>query len=941
VKNPHRLVLIAAAVLCCTAIPALCQEISVAGHTATVVTKRYLVRFDGLAVTRIENLLTGEVYASEAQSGEPSTAMAKMLPKTGVAIESLRPAVPVKYYTISDRTSVSTTKASSGASIVYTGLQYGQGKDAEFDPKLVMTLSLKVDGKTGDLLITPSVKGNIEKIHDVRDRGVLRSSIQLHNLDGDLKVIIPYCDGSAFTKENTPKDWIEKDPAAFPWPMRWQAALFIAESPKGCLGIWADEPKLNYGRHLSLSRNQNSWLAGFEFETADMIYRCDEIKGATWRLNVYDGYWMKAAKRYRDQMAAQWPEYKPLKDRTPEWASKIRLVTTMVPSPESASQIAELVPRDSVGCFTSQGWLKGWNTGEMHRDGRTEWFPNAPLENPDHFEGADGFKENAKAVEDLGFHVFPYTNSWSVAANHPWIRDKIGDRHYGTWRIWQRLYSEMCLDITKRYPVTAIYEDCSWVCSRNVWGEPDGDNWYNGTVNMHRYFHEIMPEIGLMGERNHEVSARNMHLALSITMFPQAAHPINSYLFDPYIRVWNLMMPGQAPGPVGPVGLDADDIRGFISTWAPHTKAHPIQEDLMVRLRGIVFASDQLESIWPEKWNPNVLHYYRGKSGAEYRFVRDRGTRFVKMTGDRTETIYWRTSGVTELDAPGSAIEGWLGYDGDKIIGLNPKAAYVVVSEADAPRSPAVVNAIPAGFGIACNVVRDGYWTVRLDTLERLAKPLPAPDAPVEQVEQQLHAVRVRCDRPVTFLGVESTRLVSAGEYEVMVKLPGSFSAYWTEPTAVQSGDSLVKYPAVNSWQRPSSGVVYGTNEVALNVARVAQQNGDTSLGDEGTIDWLVTLPKEPVALSFRYGGEHAYGDGGNYMVRVNGKTLWKKYRAEVPTDPKDQETHKPIPATPDRVDLSAYAGQTIVIELAANGHYSGGSNVIAWSDPRLVPAGQ
>ena len=39
-----------------------------------------------------------------------------------------------------------------------------------------------------------------------------------------------------------------------------------------------------------------------------------------------------------------------------------------------------------------------------------------------------------------------------------------------------------------------------------------------------------------------------------------------------------------------------------------------------------------------------------------------------------------------------------------------------------------------------------------------------------------------------------------------------------------------------------------------------------------------------------------------------------------------------------DAVDLSAYAGQTIVLELTTNGHRAGGSDIMRWTEPRLEP---
>lgn len=71
-------------------------------------------------------------------------------------------------------------------------------------------------------------------------------------------------------------------------------------------------------------------------------------------------------------------------------------------------------------------------------------------------------------------------------------------------------------------------------------------------------------------------------------------------------------------------------------------------------------------------------------------------------------------------------------------------------------------------------------------------------------------------------------------------------------------------------------------------------------------------------------------------MVRVNGQELWKEYRQQTSSDPEKQKVHEAPPIPSATVDLSAYAGQTVVLELAANGNQSGGSETIAWGQPRF-----
>ena len=707
--------------------------------------------------------------------------------------------------------------------------------------------------------------------------------------------------------------------------MHWEAALVIAESAKGCMAVWADEPDLKYGRQLLLGRGKQSWTLGVEFETADAIYRCDEIKDAVWRFNVFKGYWVNAAERYRQQMMAQWG-MKPLSEQTPAWADKVRVVTTTW---DDVALLSKLVPRDSMVAFTTQGWLEGWNNGEMVKHGEN-YHPNFPLDNPVRWEGVKDSVQVFKKCEDLGIHVFPYTNGVVIETQkHPWISQKVGDRHFWAWPVWQRFYPELCKDIVARYGVSAIYEDCSWVHARHMFGEIDGDNWYNGSVKMREYFHEIMPQIALMGERNNEITARGQQFALGWIGPNPYTHPICAYLFEPFVRMYNLNSQAHA--------YDSEDVRGYtVTNWMELSNAaNPMQEDLMIRKRGVVFATEQLGSHWPETWDPAVMHYFKGKDGAEYRFVRDHGTRFVKMSDGKPETIYWRVSGVPSVEAPGVGIEGWAAYDGDKVIGLNPARSFVLVD--NAARPPVTLCALPGGYVVDRTVLRDGYLTMHLDTAEQ-AKALLPPDAPVATSKQSVQTLRVRAKGEVRFLGAEQVTPKGGGEYEVSVKLPGGFSACWAAPTTVPDGTVyLGEIPAAATLQRKATGVLC-LRDGGLRMQRgEIVHNPGAALEAEGTVDWLLTLPAQPVRCAFKYGAAHGYGAGGDYVVRVNGVTLWKKYFNETADDPKDAQAHKPRPAIADTVDLSAYAGQTVVLELAEGGRF-GGSDVMRWDAPRLEP---
>jgi hypothetical protein len=906
------------------------DDFAVDGQKVTVTTPRYRITLDGLMITGVKNLLTGEIYAQPAADAAPSKALEQLAPRLGAAVESLR-GEPTRFFYLAEGTKITQSRLPNGVRLTYTGLFSG----AKAEPQMTLAVDLLVDPATGDLCLTPNIQGNIPIVAGTRDRGIERTVVQLRNLDEALKVILPVNDGLCFTNAIMGAKFATDRMLHFNWPMNWEAGLLIAEGQQGCMAVWADDAPMNYGRFLGLSKSAGRWHCAFEYQAAEIIDRSDAITHATWRVNVFPGYWAQAAARYQAQMQRQWPELKPLSARTPKWADTVRVVmASYIPDVENARKALALLPPGSVmPLFTSQGWLKGWNDNAIYKAGYTsmDFFPNWPLENPERYEGVDGIGKWFGDLEKEGLRVFPYTNSVALDFRHPWYGGKLHDRHHAEWRFWQRIYPELCQDIVKRYGVSGIYEDCSWVMSRrDDWGAPDGENWYNGSARMRVYFRQLLPEVALMGERRNEVTARSQHFALSITQWPGAAHPICSYLFDPYCRIWNLQL--------SPDGFDADDIRGFLTRWNPEFEGGPLQDRMLIRLRGQIFAREGLVNYWPEQWDPKVMHYYKGKDGTEFRFVRDGGTRFVKVTPHGEETLYWRLHGVTSREATGVGAEGWVGYDGDRILGLNPRVTYITLPTVRRP--PATICALPEGHAISRSVVREDYWLAELDTLPRLARGTPGPSAPPEKVAGTLCTVRVRGDgKPLSFAGVETVTPAGPNEYDVQVKLPGGFATYWGAPKAVKQDTPLGFYATRGTIHRRDTGLIAAYGHSIRGQEMINGAVGVPENNDEGTTPWLVTLPKEAAWLVFQYGSGHPHGDGSNYAIRVNGKTVWKRYRPESSGFVDEKGEPRPVPLKTGAVDLGDYAGQTVVLELVVNGNHSGVSESSRWTRPMLKDA--
>lgn len=113
----------------------------------------------------------------------------------------------------------------------------------------------------------------------------------------------------------------------FDYPISWEAQMVVVEGPTGGFYVWAEDAQGRFKR-LVVERRPTGWrlgLVSINFAPFDALARCDSV---TWRLNVYEGDWRTAARRYR-----QWAEANlrptPVEKQQPGWVKDIRACVIM------------------------------------------------------------------------------------------------------------------------------------------------------------------------------------------------------------------------------------------------------------------------------------------------------------------------------------------------------------------------------------------------------------------------------------------------------------------------------------------------------------------------------------------------------------------------------------------------------------------------------------
>ena len=107
------------------------------------------------------------------------------------------------------------------------------------------------------------------------------------------------------------------------------------------------------------------------------------------------------------------------------------------------------------------------------------------------------------------------------------------------------------------------------------------------------------------------------------------------------------------------------------------------------RQRALAFVHYGLRPAFPENWERNVLTYFKGANGEDFRYEQmPWGTAFVQYSGGQRRLQYGRINGVARAAVEG-AILGWPCYDEHGLVGLNPDESATYCLDPAGQRPPA------------------------------------------------------------------------------------------------------------------------------------------------------------------------------------------------------------------------------------------------------------
>lgn len=606
-----------------------------------------------------------------------------------------------------------------------------------------------VDGKSGDLTVSGHCQTSRPGVWGL---GWSIGRIPLH-----YAIIVPGHSGVRLTADSPDAR------QTFDYPMGWEAQLVIVEGPGHGFYVWSDDAAGRYKR-LIVSRSAAGWeltLVTLADAPFDQLREC---RAAPWRLNVYAGDWRVPARRYRQWMQTRF-QPTPLAEQQPTWVRQIRACVIMGLNRE----VLESLPRHFDPPQTLL-YLPTWRAAGYDRN------------YPDYDAVLAEFEPFLLRARQLGFRVMVHTNYFGVDPLHPLyerfepfqVRSPWGshERQWWLWeradpvirfayinpalRAWREHFVAAMVRLCRRFPVDALHLDQTLCIYNDHHGRIDGQSMLEGNLALHRELRAALPQVALSGEGLNEVTCSQEAFAqrhawglnhADSTWSEgrlRCAHPISSYLFLPYTKIYGYL--GYAPPESDQLYAawnEAYEHWGVLPTlkvWS-RRPARPSPFARQLEAEVAFYQGQRVDADLEADWPLTVAFPLRTADGRRAERTVDGRLTCGAQTISRT------VHGANQVTTP-ATIPDWRAYDEQHLLGLDPERRYPLFNE---PRDPQAfhVAQLPDGLIVEEVVLASDLATVRtrpvvcvvadlLRELERARCGSRVPGRPVVEVDGPL-----------------------------------------------------------------------------------------------------------------------------------------------------------------------------------------------------------
>ena len=722
--------------------------------------------------------------------------------------------------------------------------------------------------------------------------------------DDAVEVIVPGFSGVAFTRGRAPFSSL-----AFSWPSGWEAGMVLLQMQKGGFLISAEDPEMRF-KKLWVQHANRTFGLRFESDNHAPFDESRETASVPWRVTAYRGDWRVGAGMYRRWMAETLRPV-PMERREPAWAKDIRFLAIVGLKTDVLTELAKHVVPERTLLY-----VPGWR--------RDPYDVNYP-----EYAGADAFGPFVEAAHALGYRVMPHVNYFGCDLKHPlyerykevqlrsphskelqwWIpplqREKGGEPtikfayiHPGC-SDWRKLLVSRFRGIVERYGVDALHLDQTLCIPNHANGRVEGLTAPEGNLLLHEELREALPQVALSGEGLDEITAvheafAQRHAARAVDhvygtwneAFIECGHPISSYLLLPYTTIYGYLGMSN-PANRGTYGAWTRSYEnwGVIPTYSRPSVGQiergPPEVRILLELAShwtrLRFRPD-FESAWPADTKFSLV----GDAGSStvYRRLEGGGSTCVVAADGESREMYRYVRGANRYATSGS-ISGWVAYDSEALFGLDPDVTYLYEANPRDLTAPHV-SVLPENTVVSW--ARRDEAKLVLSLTERHADKWFGL---VDRLPDARTGVRMN------------------GE-EVDLERGGSFRVTECRAGGIDK-ESVFAHPP---WQGVPGGTAAGLGE---------------TFGE-----YVIALPAERPAV-FAFGVAlrdqvNGRSDGTTFRVLVNGEAVFEKHWPESRWDE-------------NTVDLSAYAGQTVRLQLVTTPGPDDDASFdwACWGEPRIA----
>ena len=439
------------------------------------------------------------------------------------------------------------------------------------------------------------------------------------------------------------------------------------------------------------------------------------------RIRPYSEHWEDAVDPHVAWMEKE-AGFVPLEKRSPAWVKQIKNQGYVrVGNMEGLEQFAKAV--DPTKTFL--GRMVGWRPTPMDHN-----YPD--------YRMAEEAKPWAHRAKELGFHLGVHFNSQRVSKNLPEFYEKFrpGYQVVGKDERSNDIYEGINGDLVSCTSAYKPFRDCLIDQMKDAVDNGvdvvyldesmgpggkevvDGVDGVQGLMLLMKEALERYPGIALETEQFNPMTAKYASFALS--QMP-LGHPLGGYILHRFIHI---VPEGVMGSPTSESLMDAFDCwgymmpgAGFSMEWDPAQEASWRQiakafQDYDLRPDGRLprkqitrFESHYTHGLVPATIGPVPpeglkLFGFTGRDGVTAYLEKHPNQRGLMLyqPGKEPQWVGMRRYGISEWPGPG-ALRDWLLYDGNKVLGLDPKQSYFF-EEDPLPADRFHVTAIPKDFAL-------------------------------------------------------------------------------------------------------------------------------------------------------------------------------------------------------------------------------------------------